>query len=140
MGFCLALAWLVLILLSLSLDLLTGVDRPLLQYKRINSNTMETQIVSSIITGSSTVLATILGSITALLVGRKIAMRQELREDLKRAVHDIHFLMAVEEEHCERNKSGGGESFKLRTRTAAREKTGLDFSGRFTPGNWKETE
>jgi hypothetical protein len=99
---------------------------------------MDSQVISSIIVGSSIIIATILGSITALLVGRKIALRQELQEDLKRAVRDIHFLMAVEEEHCERNKSGGGESFKLRTRTAARENTGLDFSGRFTPGNWKD--
>jgi hypothetical protein len=93
--------------------------------------------MDSQITGSSSDLATILGSVTAVVVGRKIALRQELQEDLKRAVRDIHFLMAVEEQHCERNKSDGGESFKLRTRTAAMEKTGLDFSGRFTPGNWK---
>lgn len=99
--------------------------------------TMDSQIISSIITGSSTVIATILGSITALVVGRKIARRQELEEELDRAVRDIHFLMAVEEQHCERNKSDSGESFKLRTRTAVREKTALDFSGRFTPGNWK---
>lgn len=98
---------------------------------------MDPQIIGSIITGACILLATVLGSITALVVGRKIAMRQELQEDLKRAVRDIHFLLAVEEAHCERNKSREGESFKLRTRSAVREQLGADFSGRFTPGNWK---
>ena len=98
---------------------------------------MDPQIVSSLVVGASTIAATILGSITALIVGRKITQRQRLQEDLNQAVRDIHFLMAVEEAHCERNRSREGESFKLRTRAAVRETLGGDFSGRFTPGNWK---
>ena len=98
---------------------------------------MDSQIISSLIIGSSTILATILGAITALLIGRKISQRQKLQEDLKQAVRDIHFLLEVEEAHCERNKARENESFKVRTRSAAREKLGADFSGRFTPGNWK---
>lgn len=101
---------------------------------------MDSQIISSLIIGSSTIAATILGSITALIVGRKISQRQRLQEDLSQAVRDIHFLMAVEEAHCERNRSREGESFKLRTRSAVREKLGTDFSGRFTPGNWKSED
>ena len=98
---------------------------------------MDSQIISSLIIGSSTILATILGAITALLIGRKISQRQKLQEDLKQAVRDIHFLLEVEEAHCERNRARENETFKLRTRSAAREKLGSDFSGRFTPGNWK---
>ena len=97
---------------------------------------MDPQIVSSLVIGASTIAATILGSITALIVGRKITQRQRLQEDLNQAVRDIHFLMAVEEAHCERNRSREGESFKLRTRAAVRETLCGDFSGRFTPGNW----
>ena len=98
---------------------------------------MDPQIISSLIIGSSTILATILGALTALLIGRKISKRQKLQEDLNQAVRDIHFLLEVEEAHCERNKARENESFKVRTRSAAREKLGADFSGRFTPGNWK---
>ena len=98
---------------------------------------MDSQIISSLIIGSSTILATSLGALTALLIGRKISQRRKLQEDLNQAVCDIHFLMEVEETHCERNKARENESFKLRTRSAAGEKLGRDFSGRFTPGNWK---
>ena len=98
---------------------------------------MDPQIISSLIISSSIIAATILGSITALIVSRRITQRQSLQEDLSQAVRDIHFLMSVEEAHCERNRSREGESFKLRTRAAVRETLGGDFSGRFTPGNWK---
>lgn len=98
---------------------------------------MDPQIISSLIISSSTIAATILGSITALIVSRRITRRQSLQEDLNQAIRDIHFLMAVEEAHCERTKLREGESFKLRTRATIREKLGGDFSGRFTPGNWK---
>lgn len=101
---------------------------------------MDSQIISSLIVGSSTILATVLGASTALLIGRKISQRQRLQEDLNQAVRDIHFLLTVEEAHCERNKARENESFKLRTRGAVREKLGADFSGKFTPGNWKIAE
>jgi hypothetical protein len=98
---------------------------------------MDSQIISSLIMGASTITATILGSATALLIGRKISKRQKLEAELNQAVRDIHFLLEVEEAHCERNRVRENETFKVRTRSAAREKLGSDFSGRFTPGNWK---
>lgn len=101
---------------------------------------MDPQIISSIIIGASTILATVFGAGTAWLIGRKISRRQKLQDDLDRAVRDIHFLLAVEEAHCARNKAEGNDSFKLRTRNAVRESSDADFSGRFTPGNWKASE
>jgi hypothetical protein len=101
---------------------------------------MDPQIISPLIIGTSTIFATVLGASTALLIGKKISRRQKLQDDLNQAVSDIRFLMAVEEAHCERNKANVNESFKLRTRSAVREKLGTDFSGRFTPGNWKGSE
>ena len=65
-----------------------------------------------------------------------MARRQQLEQDLTQAVRDIHFLLAVEEANCERNRQNGGESLKVRTRAGVRDSSGLDFSGRFTPGNW----
>jgi hypothetical protein len=88
--------------------------------------------------GGSTIAATILGSVTALLIGRKIARRQKLEEDLNQAVRDIRFHLAFEGAHCERNKARDNESFKKRTRSAVREAVGANFSGQFTPGNWNE--
>lgn|GEM_PF-1276130 len=99
---------------------------------------MDPQITSSLIIGASTITAIILGSATALLIGRKITRRQKFEEDLNQAVRDIRFLLAVEEAHCERNKARDNESFKNRTRSAVREAVGADFSGRFSPGNWKD--
>lgn len=101
---------------------------------------MDPQIISSIIIGSSTIIATVLGAGTAWRIGQIISRRQKLQDDLNQAVSDIRFLMAVEEAHCERNKANVNESFKLRTRSAVREKLGTDFSGKFTPGNWKTSE
>lgn len=97
---------------------------------------MDPQITSAIIIGSATFASALIGSIIALAIGRKMARRQQLEQDLTQAVRDIHFLLAVEEAHCERNKQNGGESFKVRTRAGVRDNSGLDFSGRFTPGNW----
>jgi hypothetical protein len=58
---------------------------------------MDPQVTSSLILGGSTIAATLLGSAAALLIGRKIARRQKLEEDLNQAVRDIRFLLAVED-------------------------------------------
>jgi len=97
---------------------------------------MDPQITSAIIIGSATFASALIGSIIALSIGRKLARRQQLEQDLTQAVRDIHFLLAVEEAHCERNRQNGGESLKVRTRAGVRDSAGLEFSGRFTPGNW----
>jgi hypothetical protein len=98
---------------------------------------MDPQVTSSLIIGASTIIATILGSATAVLIGRQLTRRRKLADDLNQAVRDIHFLLAVEEAHCHRNKERENQSFKLRTRSAVRDRLGADFSGRFTPGNWQ---
>jgi len=60
--------------------------------------------------------------------------RQKLRQDLNQRVGDIRLLMAVEESHCERNRSSDGKTFKLGTRSGLRVKLAVDFSGRIQPG------
>ena len=96
---------------------------------------MDPQITSAIIIGSATFASALIGSIIALSIGRKMARRQQLEQDLAQAVRDIHFPLAVEEAHCERNKQNSGESLKVRTRAGVRDTSGLDFSGLFTPAN-----
>ena len=96
---------------------------------------MDPQITSAIITGSAPFAAALNGSIITLSIGRKLARRQQLEQDLTQAVRDINFLQDVEEAHCERNRQNGGESLKVRTHAGFRDKFGVDFSGCFTPGN-----
>jgi hypothetical protein len=95
---------------------------------------MDSKTINSLIISLSIIAATIVGSITALRIGRQMFRRQKLRQNLNQAVGDIRFLIAVEESHCERSKSSDGETFKLRARSALRDKPGVDFSGRIQPG------
>ena len=97
---------------------------------------MNPEIQAAFITGSFGVIATVIGAVVALVISRKISKRQKLEEDLKEAVADIGFLLAVEEAHCEKHREADGESYKNRTRQAVRDDKGLSFSSRFTPGNW----
>ena len=97
---------------------------------------MNPEIQAAFITGSFGVIATVIGAVVALTISRKISKRQKLEEDLKEAVSDIRFLLAVEEAHCERHRETDGESYKNRTRQVVRDDKGRSFSGRFTPGNW----
>lgn len=97
---------------------------------------MNPEIQAAFITGSFGVIATVIGAVVALMISRKISKRQKLEDDLKEAVSDISFLLAVEEAHCERHRETDGESYKNRTRQVVRDDKGLSFSGRFTPGNW----
>ncbi len=96
---------------------------------------MNPEIQAAFITGGFGVIATVIGAVVALMISRKISKRQKLEEDLKEAVADIGFLLAVEEAHCEKHRETDGESYKNRTRQVVRDDKGLSFSGRFTPGN-----
>jgi hypothetical protein len=97
---------------------------------------MSPEIQTAFITGSFGVIATVIGAVVALVISRKISKRQKLEDDLKEAVSDIGFLLAVEGAHCERHRETDGESYKNQTRQLVRDDKGLSFSGRFTPGNW----
>jgi len=80
---------------------------------------------------------TIAAAITAtagLQIGKTVARRQKLIDDLARAMQDIHFLLAVEQQHCELHKSNSGESNLRRVRRSVKEQRGLHWSGQFTPG------
>jgi hypothetical protein len=97
---------------------------------------MNPEILAALITGFFTVFATVIGAVIALMISRKINKRQKLEEDLKEAVADIGFLLAVEQAHCEKHRETDGESYKNQTRQIVRDDKGLRFFGRFTPGHW----
>lgn len=95
---------------------------------------MDPQIVSSIIGGGCTVFATVVGAVTAALIGKRFADMDELRRKLDEARKDVEFLLAVEEVHCDIHREMEGSSSKNKIRDLVRSERGLEWSGRNTPG------
>ena len=98
------------------------------------------QVQAAIINGFfSTIVTGIFGLIGLIISSnfRKDAQKAErLEVKLQKAIDDIHFLLKVEELHCERNKENFQQGYKIITREIVRESyPNLDFSGKFTPGN-----
>lgn len=96
-------------------------------------------LVSSLISAISSVLTTLIGSISAAVIGKRFMNSEELKKNLKTAQSDIAFLLFVEEELCRNNEKTRGRSTKLRVREVARE-AGHTWSGRFTPGRVRARE
>jgi len=57
---------------------------------------MSLEVQAAFVTGIFGLIATVIGAVVAVLISRKISKRQKLEEDLKEAVADIRFLLAVE--------------------------------------------
>lgn len=92
------------------------------------------EILSALIGSAGTVLAAILASLAAWLVGRQIGQRERLKTQLDEAHSDIEFLLAVEARHCELHREHTGQSSKIKVRDHVRLNRGLAWSGRHTPG------
>ncbi len=93
-------------------------------------------VQSAIIQSAGTVIATVIASVIAVFIGKKIADREQLQENLNLAISDVRYLLAVEEEHCNLHKENTNESNKLRVRQFATDR-GHQWSGKFTPGRAK---
>lgn len=91
------------------------------------------QVQAAIITGTASIISATIGAIAARLIGQVLAGRRKLQDNLETAIDDIAFLLEVERLHCRRNQEQLGESLKNTTREQAR-RSGVKFSGRFTPG------
>jgi hypothetical protein len=93
-------------------------------------------VQASVIATAGTVFATIVATICAAVIGKRIANGEKLKENLDVAINDIAFLLAVEDEHCKVHKENTNQSSKLRIRQFAVER-GHTWSGKFTPGRAK---
>jgi len=93
-------------------------------------------VQAAVITAAGTILATLIAAISASLIGKYIADRDKLKENLNLAINDIAFLLVVEEEHCNVHRENTSQSSKLRIRQIAVDR-GLTWSGKFTPGRAK---
>lgn len=92
------------------------------------------EVVAAAIGALGTVIATVLASLVAWMLGRQVAQREKLKAQLAEAQADIAFLLAVEERHCELHRTHHGQSHKLRVREHVRQSSGCTWSGRHTPG------
>ena len=94
------------------------------------------QITAAAIIGGCAVAASVIASISGALIGKRFQDQKKLKEDLREAISDIEFLLAVEEEHGKIHKQNSGSS-QLRTVRSKVEGSGLSWSQRFTPGRAK---
>lgn len=92
-------------------------------------------VQSSLIGAVGSFVTGIMAAVCAAVIGKQIAGRRRLQDKLDVALSDIAFLLKVEELHCaHRQTENDGPSPKLAVRKEVREKFGIVFSGRFTPG------
>ena len=95
------------------------------------------QIVSAMISAFATIMAALIAAGIAAYFGKRIAGREKAEAERDAAIQDIHFLLAVEDRHCELHRESDRESNKIRARKHVTENTSLRWSGRFTPGRVK---
>lgn len=98
---------------------------------------MDTEIVVAVVSGGFNVGATLIAAATAALIGKRFQDQAKLREALGAAMQDVEFLLEVESTHCDYNKSRADSSYKMKTREAVSQSSGLRWSGRFTPSRAK---
>lgn len=90
-------------------------------------------VQASIIAALGTILATVIGAVSAAIIGRQFANRKKLSEKLDTALNDIAFMLIVEEEHCERHREDSDASLKITMRDRARDQ-GYTWSGKYSMG------
>jgi len=93
---------------------------------------MTPEVKAALISTLGSILSTLIGAITAALIGKRIIKQEKLQKDLQIAVSDIEFLLMVEREHCDENKRQLRQSNFQTIRNKIRKE--YSWSGRFTPG------
>lgn len=90
-------------------------------------------VQSAIIGAVGSIATGTIAAICAAVIGKQIAGRKRLSDNLMIAQNDIKFLLAVEQAHCEIHQERDGTSNKITVRNDVRE-DGYEWSGKFTPG------
>lgn len=94
-------------------------------------------VQAAIIGGFFTLTSALIAAVAAAVIGKRFDNQRKLKFLLDRAVRDLAFALAVEDEHCAMHVQERGESFKKRVRDKVRE-SGLEWSGDFTPGRARQ--
>ena len=74
-------------------------------------------VQAALISAVGSVAATTIAAVCAGVIGRRYTNQQKLKEELAVAINDIHFLLAVEEEHCKLHTENSGKAMSLATAT-----------------------
>jgi hypothetical protein len=100
-------------------------------------NFTDTNIQVALISGSFSLLTTIIAAVVAQIISQEILNRKKLKEDLNLAVKDIEFLLEVEAEYGNLLTQYEGSTQKNIIRKTVKQEKNLHFSGKFTPGRAK---
>ncbi len=84
-------------------------------------------VQAAMIGALGSILAAVIASIAAALVGKRFADQKRLQDKIRDMQGDLFFLLAVEEEHCRQHGQ------KILVRDAVRA-NGHAWTGKFTPG------
>jgi hypothetical protein len=95
------------------------------------------EVIAAVVIGGCAVLASTIAAIAAAFIGKRFQNQNLLKADLRQALSDIEFLLAVEKEHGEIHRKNTGGS-NVRTVRSQVKSTGLEWSRRFTPGRAKD--
>lgn len=87
-------------------------------------------VQAAIIQSIGGVVAAAIAATAAAIIGKRFADQKRLEEKNAALQNDLFFLLAVEEEHCQRHGQ------KIVTRESVR-KQGYSWSGKYTPGRVK---
>lgn len=99
----------------------------------LSINFNDPAVQASLISAAGSIFTSLIAGLCALLVSVQVTDRRKLAEKLVTAKADLEFMLAVEQNHCDRNLATGGQSFKNTMRKQAKD-SGLTWSGKFTPG------
>ncbi|GIU40879.1 hypothetical protein TUM3794_19850 [Shewanella colwelliana] len=94
---------------------------------------LDNLLLGTIIKAISSIFAAALPSFTAFYLGNRLIKKQKLQRDLKVALNDIQYLLAVEQYHCHEHKLVSDQSKKQMIRDSVAIETSLTWSGKFTP-------
>ncbi|MBO2656042.1 hypothetical protein I6M49_21600 [Shewanella algae] len=90
-------------------------------------------LLATIIKAISSIFAAFVPSFTAFHLGNWLIKKQKIQKDLKVALNDIRYLLAVEQYHCNEHKLLCDQSKKQMIRDSVSAETSLSWSGKFTP-------
>ena len=95
---------------------------------------MHHEITAALISSGGAILAALIASVAATLIGRKVLKNENLEKDLKAAIRDVHFLLEVERRHCEIHVARGDNPNLRIVRKYVLRELKMNWTGRFTPG------
>lgn len=72
------------------------------------------EVIAAIVLGTCTIFATLIAAFAAAKVGKRFQNQKKIKADLREAISDLEFLLAVEKEHCELHRMNTGQS-QMRT-------------------------